>query len=560
MKKIILVMLVMMVGSVFGQVPSWAWARSAGPTGNEGYGVAYDGFGNLYAIGGYGPTITFGSTTLTSAGGADGFLVKYDASGNILWARSEGGTGDEQTLALTTDYLGNVYVTGTFTSPTITFGTFTLTLTSGSGVGYCDIFIVKYDPSGNVLWAKSAGGYDQDIGNSIKADATGIYLTGYFYSNAINFSSTVLIHTTGSIVPTFNMFLVKYDFNGNVIWVRKSNGTGNDSGNSVTTDTAGNVFVAGTFSSQTSSYGSVTLLNPDIYGTENAFIIKYDTNGNALWGKNYGSASGTLTSTEGEEGNGVATDATGIYFTGKFDDLFIVVGSDTLFNTGLNKIFVIKYDEIGNVLWDKEERNTNDKGYNVVTDSTGAYVSGMFGSPTITFGTSTFVSPAGATDAMFLVKYDQSGNIVCATILSSGADEPTSSIIAADHLGNLYVSGDFMGNTFILGTDTLHSTSSLVETFFIAKYNCNGEPVTIKESLNKEAITLFPNPASTVFTITSTDKIENVKVFDLLGKIMITEAPNNNQSTININQFSNGIYFAEIKTEKGVVRKKVVKQ
>ena len=88
-------------------------------------------------------------------------------------------------------------------------------------------------------------------------------------------------------------------------------------------------------------------------------------------------------------------------------------------------------------------------------------------------------------------------------------------------------------------------------------------PVTVGVSelsnINSE-ITLFPNPTSTTFTISATDKIESVKVYNIIGEQLITDIPNNNQSTINISQFSKGIYFAEIKTEKGVVRKKLVKE
>ena len=84
--------------------------------------------------------------------------------------------------------------------------------------------------------------------------------------------------------------------------------------------------------------------------------------------------------------------------------------------------------------------------------------------------------------------------------------------------------------------------------------------VGIEEYNNDGNFTLFPNPTSSTFTITSTDKIETMKLYNILGELLITETINNNQSTINISQFSKGIYFAEIKTEKGIVRKKVVKE
>ena len=83
------------------------------------------------------------------------------------------------------DNSGNVYMTGLFSSTSITLGNITLTNTGG-----IDVFILKYDASGNVLWAKSAGGVSDDNLNSVKVDASGnIYLGGYFYSPALDFGT-----------------------------------------------------------------------------------------------------------------------------------------------------------------------------------------------------------------------------------------------------------------------------------------------------------------------------------------------------------------------------------
>ena len=141
----------------FSQSPDWLWAQSAGGTsGDEGRSCATDASGNVIATGLFSsPTITFGTTVLTNAGGNDMFIVKYDPSGNVLWAKSAGGTSGAGGNSCTTDASGNIIATGYFTSPTITFGTTVLT---NANAGSSDIFIVKYDSGGNVLWAKSEGG------------------------------------------------------------------------------------------------------------------------------------------------------------------------------------------------------------------------------------------------------------------------------------------------------------------------------------------------------------------------------------------------------------------
>src|ERR1039457_1079471 len=94
----------------------------------------------------------------------------FAQSPNWLWAKSAGGVGDDRGVHVAVDGSGNVCVTGWFSSATITFGSFTLTNSSNYTI---DMYIVKYDESGNVIWAKSAGGEADDAGNSITVDNSG---------------------------------------------------------------------------------------------------------------------------------------------------------------------------------------------------------------------------------------------------------------------------------------------------------------------------------------------------------------------------------------------------
>ena len=198
MKKIILssiiALLILSGVNANAQALNWQWAKSAGGTTlDAGYSISTDAGGNVLVTGSFfADSITFGSTTLINAGGgnADIFVVKYDASGNALWAKSAGGTSsDDEGLGISTDASGNVLVTGFFSSPTITFGSTTLT-----NAGSRDIFVVKYDASGNALWAKSAGGTSSDDrGFAISTDASGnVLVTGSFQSSSITFGSTTL--------------------------------------------------------------------------------------------------------------------------------------------------------------------------------------------------------------------------------------------------------------------------------------------------------------------------------------------------------------------------------
>jgi hypothetical protein len=248
------------------------WANSAGGTGwDEVYGVATDAGGNILVTGYFSsPSITFGTTVLTNANGStsDIFVVKYDGAGNVLWANSASGTDDDEGYGVATDSGGNVLITGFFYSPSITFGTTVLT---NANAGYSDMFIVKYDGAGNVLWANSAGGTGWDESYGVSTDAGGnVLVTGYFSSPSITFGTTVLTNAVGS-----EIFIVKYDGAGNVLWANSASGTSDDVGQSVSTDTGGNVLVTGIFDGPSITFGTTVLINTNT-GSNDMFIAKLD--------------------------------------------------------------------------------------------------------------------------------------------------------------------------------------------------------------------------------------------------------------------------------------------
>jgi hypothetical protein len=163
---------------------NFVWAKQLGGISvDKGFSIAVDASGNVYTTGAFNGTANFdpgpGTFNLTSAGDADLFISKLDASGNFEWAKQLGGTDIDYGYSIAVDASGNVYTTGFF-SGTADFdpGTGTFNLTSA---GYADIFISKLDASGNFAWAKQLGGTSSDHGYSIAVDTSGnVYTTGYF--------------------------------------------------------------------------------------------------------------------------------------------------------------------------------------------------------------------------------------------------------------------------------------------------------------------------------------------------------------------------------------------
>jgi hypothetical protein len=166
--------------------------------------VAVDSIGNAYTIGYFtSPKLIFNSDTLWNAGFRDVFLTKYDLNGNILWARSAGGTSYDYVSSIAVTASGNSYITGEFGSTNLVIDS--IILSNSSGSGNLALYLIQFDNNGNVKWAKSASG----LGciNSVAVDKLGnAYVTGYFWSSNISFDISTLINS-----GNFDIFLTKSD-------------------------------------------------------------------------------------------------------------------------------------------------------------------------------------------------------------------------------------------------------------------------------------------------------------------------------------------------------------
>ena len=176
-------------------------------------------------------------------------------------------------------------------------------LTDSGGV---NIFVAKYDSSGNVQWAKSATGNGYDYSYGICTDSnSNVYITGMFQGSIIFGSSTL----TNSVYYYYNIFLAKYDSDGNVLWA-KGMGEGEfNVGQGICTDVSGNVYITGFFQDKI-IFGNDTLI---YHGVEAIFLAKIDAYGNNIWAKSppepYG---GNYISS-----SGIAADISGnVYITG----------------------------------------------------------------------------------------------------------------------------------------------------------------------------------------------------------------------------------------------------
>ncbi|MFH0759918.1 MAG: SBBP repeat-containing protein [Bacteroidota bacterium] len=260
------------------------WANRAGSTNYDGvHDIFLDPTGNLLITGYFNGTVNFdpgpGTALLTDAGGGDLFFAKYDASGNYLWAKRAGGTQYEVGNSIITDPAGNIYVSGPFMSTNADFDPGAGTAILGTAGGY-DMYLAKYDPSGNYQWAKRTGGILDEIGGQLLPDPSGNLLVAGMYKSAnIDFdpgNGIVIISSSGG----YDFSLAKYSPQGNLLWAKGFGGTQDDYYNGIITDDQGNVHLSGQYMNSIDldpGAGSVRLSSA---GMNDAFFAKYDSNGN----------------------------------------------------------------------------------------------------------------------------------------------------------------------------------------------------------------------------------------------------------------------------------------
>jgi len=454
--------------NVNAQAPSWEWATSPSGTGYlETHAVAVDDSGNVYNAGYYyNTTATFGSITLSNAGQDDIYVVKYDSTGNVIWARGLGGPDYDEARGIAVDGYGNVYVTGIYDGPTLTFGSSTIT-NAGSG----DMFLLKYDAAGNELWAVDAGGIDKEFGEGVAVDYAGnIYVTGSFKSPTINFDAIVLTNAGDE-----DIYLVKYDPAGNALWAKSGNGTQLEWATCVAADPLGNVIIGGPFYSDTIFFDGYPVVNP--VSNESIFMVKFDSTGIVQWTQTASSNSYF------NEVYSIASDAFGNFFvvatvngdTAYFDSMSLVAPF-----AGYWDMVVAKYNSAGNILWAKKCGGWGTEyGYSVAADASGnAYVAGYFDSDTLHFDSVNFVTinPNFYSD-MFIVKYDPDGNVAWSKS-TSGINQTVSygnacEDIAVDRFANVYTVGSFIYDSLLFDADTLFLLGNS-QNVFLAKLNDAG--------------------------------------------------------------------------------------
>jgi uncharacterized protein YjdB len=415
--------------------PTIAWATYYGGTISEyGYSVAVDGDGNAWMAGRTNSTTdiaTSGAHDITFGGSTDAFLVKFNSAGVRQWATYYGGTGFDEGRSVAVDGDGNTWMTGFTNSTTDIATTGSHDVTHG---GLYDAFLVKFNSAGGLQWATYYGGTSSDYGMSVAIDGSGkAWIAGYT-------QSTTAIATTGAHDETLgdrDAFLVKFNSAGVRQWATYYGSASSDEGYSVAVDGDGNAWMAG-ITKSTADIASTGAHDETYGGTQDAFLVKFNSAGVRQWATYYGGINDEFCYSVAVDGDGNAWIAG---YTHSTTDIATIGAHDE--TLGVRDAFLVKFNSAGVRQWATYYGGTNaDAGLSVSVDGDGnAWMAGQTLSTTDIATTGAHDETFGGfTNDAYLVKFNSAGVRQWATYFGGTGDDLSYSV-AVDGDGNAWLAG-----------------------------------------------------------------------------------------------------------------------
>ncbi len=388
------------------QVTGIIWSKQFGTDKDESLmEMVIDSQGNIYVVG-----WTDGNLFGTNFGECDIFIAKFSSDGNLIWGKQLGTPEEDVPRDIAVDPEGNIYVVG---------------VTEGNLFGQlvrkwnCDAFVMKVSPQGEVIWGKQFGTPADDWAEGIDVDEKNsvIYVVGYYELGEYgDYEAEVFEEFTYS-----KLFVIKYDLEGNKLWERLygSETKFDDMGYDVWVDENGDIYIVGETTEWFKEYNST-----------DAFVAKLTSDGNLVWGKQFGAEGGDYTSV--------------IY--GKNKNIYIIGAMSTAKTVHEETIefldaFIKKYDSNGNQLWLKELRTEKaDFAKDIIVDTEeNIYIVGSSGG-------NLFGNNIGGID-IFIVKYNSNGELIWSEMIGTTQND-AGKAIGLDKQGNIYFVGNTKGSLF----------------------------------------------------------------------------------------------------------------
>ncbi|HRE22676.1 MAG TPA: T9SS type A sorting domain-containing protein [Bacteroidia bacterium] len=532
----------------------YKFAKRVGGTQFENaMGIALDSMGNIIVSGYFSGTADFdpGTTnyTLTSNGGNDIFLAKYDSAGNFVWAIHVGGAGEEFNYTdPAVDEYGNIYLCGVFNSNTDFNPKGNAVIATNRGQQ--DGFVAKYDSTGLLQWVRGVGG-------ALNDDVYRIDYKNYLVLFAGSFADSSYVDDGLTITPLYgsgsaDVVFGKFNPNGNLFWLNTLKGNGEDHSYNITAGINGKTYLTGTFE-DTLIFDSGGV-NPDTLFADGltAFTASFSNFGNYYWSFPI----------ENAYPFGLKVDHNGDILTcgqfSNFADFDPDADTMTLIAQGSFDGYFAKYTNGGNYVFAKRiGGNGSDICYTIAELSNSSIlVSGYF------FNTADFdpdvtvasLNSNGFAD-IYLAHYDSLGNYLSAFGCGSPAFEFCRNM-TCNGIDEVFLCGGFeqvVDFNPAPAINTLVSAGSR-DGYFV-KY---AFPTTSVHNMSSADLLIYPNPFVNQINISDNFKQTQLILTDVLGNI-IYKAIISAQTKINTELLSPGIYFLTIASGENVSTRKLLK-
>lgn len=446
---------ILIASNAFSQIPNYDISGGFGGTNNDiSYTICHNPLGDAIFAGRFEGTVNYdpfnggAGFSATSNGGQDIFILRSSPGGGPLqWQLQMGGTGNDYATACTNYALNGTYIVGRFeNSVFFNPGPGAQTLNSS---GAADVFVLKLNDQGEVLWVRSVGGPADDIATDVEVDASGNIIVAGYFQGVADFDPGVGTASHSSVSLTSpDAFVFKLDPNGNYLWSKTVGSNSFDYCSSVAIDNSNNVILGGKFSSTCDFDPGAGTVNQTSAGVNDAFVLKLNSNGDYQWVKTVGAGSYEyVTSLDVDASNNIIS--TG-YFSSTVD-FDPGTGTANLSASGGQGVFVWKLDASGNYDWAKSFSNSlNNQGSTIkLSSSDEIFVSGKFAG-TIDFdpgaGTANLTS-SGGTDNFFLQLTASGDYLYASSYGASGDDTPRDmSIFASGSDESIWLTGNFSGS------------------------------------------------------------------------------------------------------------------
>jgi hypothetical protein len=419
------------------------WVKRAGGGSTDlANGLWVDKNQHAFLAGSISGQARFFRTQVASAGGGDVVIARFDPAGMPVWVKNFGGTRDDFARAITGDPEGNLYVTGVFTD-TAAFGRQILTARG------TDVFVVKLDAEGSVVWARALGTLGTALPEAIAVtDQGAVYVGGLFSGTYDSVTRRQMGQTDG--------FVTRLDQQGDVSWTRVYGGPGFDEITMLSTDPWGRVIVGGNFDQMLfvddNQYVSST--------SRGAFLIRLEGTGNVLWTRLMAGVDAQTYVAD------AVTDLEGtVYVTGKFSGETLFMDSEEERPAvGQTDVFLMAIKTDGSAAWVNTLGGSEvDEAFSIrlSEDKSDLLVAGSFNKY---IETGRRILKGEHDNQLFLARFDRRGN------LDEVRREPFHSAFKLegkylDFNGNFWACGSFTGSARF-GTEVLKSAGE--EDLFIA--------------------------------------------------------------------------------------------